>query len=41
MKVSVCFFGLKGITTKLVYVKPGVARAQPTIRTIPNICDTF
>ena len=37
------FFGLKGITTKLLYVKPGVAscRAQPAIRAIPGICDAF
>ena len=40
-KVSVCFFGLKEITTKRLYVKPDVARAQPTIGTIPDICDTF
>ena len=42
MKVSVYFFGLKEIIiTKLLYVKPDIARAQPTIRTIPDICDTF
>ena len=28
------------IITKLLYVKPDVARAQPTIRKIPDISDT-
>ena len=32
---------LKEIITKLLYVKPDVARAQPTIRTIPGVCGTF